>query len=581
MLKLFSKGQFFGFLGGLLGTVLFGFIIWIIFLGPSEIFEIKNSSAGLLQKNLTEKDLNIKTETEIKIEAEPEPEEAPEVLIESFQDKIDNIEEKIDIVEQEISQLLVQETVKNQEEVLAETVEIEEIEEIEEAKEPADDFIKLLISEVQVAGLADEKQEFIEIFNPNDFDVDLTGWSVKRKTATAENWSAYANSQLLEGRKIFAKGFFVIARTGYFTGASNVFTDTPITADNSFAIENSAGEIVDKLGFGGAVDPELLPAQNPEDGQSIGRKFLDSATIQDTDNNLADFEAGFITPFFQNADNVYYSIGGAGEAGYCEGYAKIFISEVQVYPIEERFVELFNPNDCKINLTDWYLQRKTTEASDYSSFVTKNNFAGKKIEAGGYFLISRQLENSDILSDISLNDDDYLVLKNQDGQIVDQVNWQNSPAENYSYGRKFGENALDYFEIDIPTPKAQNIKYIEEDAEDLIEEESEIPEEDTTPPTGILLINGGAEYTNSREVILTISATDDASEVVEMNIANYTHYYGWEPYLTTKNWTLSDGEGTKTVRIKFKDSSENETKTGISATIIFSSSYENDSGDYF
>ncbi|MDP1690318.1 MAG: DUF5011 domain-containing protein, partial [bacterium] len=92
---------------------------------------------------------------------------------------------------------------------------------------------------------------------------------------------------------------------------------------------------------------------------------------------------------------------------------------------------------------------------------------------------------------------------------------------------------------------------------------------DTTPPTGTIVINGGAAYTNaiSHEVTLTLSAGADLSGVVEMNIANSSSYAGWETYSTSKLWTLSAGDGTKTVRVKFKDAAGNETATGIPTTI--------------
>ena len=45
-------------------------------------------------------------------------------------------------------------------------------------------------------------------------------------------------------------------------------------------------------------------------------------------------------------------------------------------------------------------------------------------------------------------------------------------------------------------------------------------------------------------------------------------YSDWEPYATTKSWTLSSsGDGLKTVRVKFQDIAGNATTTGIPATI--------------
>ena len=92
---------------------------------------------------------------------------------------------------------------------------------------------------------------------------------------------------------------------------------------------------------------------------------------------------------------------------------------------------------------------------------------------------------------------------------------------------------------------------------------------DTTPPTGTILINGGALYTNSRNVTLTLSATDDLSGVIEMQFNNGAgSYSSLEPYATIKAWMLSaSGDGLKTVRVKFKDGAGNVNTPGIPATI--------------
>lgn len=75
-----------------------------------------------------------------------------------------------------------------------------------------------------------------------------------------------------------------------------------------------------------------------------------------------------------------------------------------------------------------------------------------------------------------------------------------------------------------------------------------------TPPTGSILINSGADCTTAREVILTLSATDDTS-VEEMSIVETGPPIegAWEPYATSKSWILGEGDGIKTVNVVFKD----------------------------
>ena len=94
---------------------------------------------------------------------------------------------------------------------------------------------------------------------------------------------------------------------------------------------------------------------------------------------------------------------------------------------------------------------------------------------------------------------------------------------------------------------------------------------DTTPPTGSILINGGAEYTNSTSVTLTLSASDSGSGVSRMKFSNDgSNWSGEENYAPSRSWTLPSGDGTKTVYVKYKDNAGNWSNS-ITDTIILSS----------
>lgn len=79
-----------------------------------------------------------------------------------------------------------------------------------------------------------------------------------------------------------------------------------------------------------------------------------------------------------------------------------------------------------------------------------------------------------------------------------------------------------------------------------------------------LIINGGAEWTNSEEVTLTISA----KQAYQMAISNDINFSGavWENYTTSKKWLLASGDGKKTVYAKFRSLSGGVSKM-ISASI--------------
>jgi len=97
---------------------------------------------------------------------------------------------------------------------------------------------------------------------------------------------------------------------------------------------------------------------------------------------------------------------------------------------------------------------------------------------------------------------------------------------------------------------------------------------DTTPPTGSIVINGGTSTTNSASVTLTLSATDNSGVVAQMRFANLGESWtAWEPYATSKTWTLTSGTGTKTVLAQFKDGSGIESAP-YGDTIQFDPSFE-------
>ena len=95
---------------------------------------------------------------------------------------------------------------------------------------------------------------------------------------------------------------------------------------------------------------------------------------------------------------------------------------------------------------------------------------------------------------------------------------------------------------------------------------------DITPPSNAsITINSGSAYANTSTVTLSLSATD-VSNVTEMKISNTDGDWGnvtAEPYAATKTgWLLTEGDGTKTVYARFKDSVGNWSTTSRIDTII-------------
>ncbi len=81
---------------------------------------------------------------------------------------------------------------------------------------------------------------------------------------------------------------------------------------------------------------------------------------------------------------------------------------------------------------------------------------------------------------------------------------------------------------------------------------------DTVPPIGSIIINNNAGYTNSILVNLDLSASDEGSGVDSMRFSNDSISWSpWEEYVPWKSWTLTSGDGLKTVYVQYRDTSGN------------------------
>ncbi|MDO8663128.1 MAG: dockerin type I domain-containing protein [Candidatus Omnitrophota bacterium] len=99
---------------------------------------------------------------------------------------------------------------------------------------------------------------------------------------------------------------------------------------------------------------------------------------------------------------------------------------------------------------------------------------------------------------------------------------------------------------------------------------------DKTPPQkGSIKINNGSQHTNSRSVVLDLSAEDSLTGMSEMQNSNENANWdnpkdyrsGPRDYDTQRNWSLTLGDGVKTVYVRFKDRVGNWSNP-VSATII-------------
>jgi hypothetical protein len=86
---------------------------------------------------------------------------------------------------------------------------------------------------------------------------------------------------------------------------------------------------------------------------------------------------------------------------------------------------------------------------------------------------------------------------------------------------------------------------------------------ETTPPQASMQINNGAVSTTSSDVTLTFNVTDSVSGAAQMRFSDDDTWNQsvWQPYMGTAIWSLTSGEGVKTIYCEIQDNAGLETTT--------------------
>ena len=117
-------------------------------------------------------------------------------------------------------------------------------------------------------------------------------------------------------------------------------------------------------------------------------------------------------------------------------FAQILFNEVTLSPTEERFIELYNSGDADVDLTGWYVQRKTATGSTFGSLVSSSKFEND--ETNKYIQNQTNGNEKKILREIIyLKDIGWNIITSQD--LLKRTNLSKSTIS----------RALDNFEVQL------------------------------------------------------------------------------------------------------------------------------------
>lgn len=148
------------------------------------------------------------------------------------------------------------------------------------------DFSPTLINQVMIGQKENAKNEFVELYNPNDISVDLKFYSLRKKTASGSESNLISNKNF-QGT-IPAKSYFLISTTDFgpqIKADINYSSTSSLSKNNSLLLYDQNNHLIDKLGFGAANDFYVQTIKNPENNEIIKRIKINT----ENPNNAEDF----------------------------------------------------------------------------------------------------------------------------------------------------------------------------------------------------------------------------------------------------------------------------------------------------
>lgn len=247
----------------------------------------------------------------------------------------------------------------------------------------------VVISEIQTGSKTSSYEEFVELTNMTDQEIDLTGWRIEY-ASSSEN-SKWIKKVMLMG-VIEPNGRYLVATKDYLVDKADASFSSGFS-DSAGSIrlvkvetESLAEEEMDVVGWGSANYMEGESAPASEKGYSLKRKTEDDGKFVDTQNNKNDFFLSTspspssddlpVTDEEEKEQEIVISDieANSGEEDYSsnqEDYEDIWITELMPDPVspqtdaDNEFIEIYNAGISSVDLYGYVLQTGLTYNHSY------------------------------------------------------------------------------------------------------------------------------------------------------------------------------------------------------------------------
>lgn len=439
---------------------------------------------------------------------------------------------------------------------------------------------KILISEIKIEGENSVYDEFIELYNPNNYAVDLDGWSLKKKTTSGNESNFISNINV----EMPAYGYLLIVPRnnlgcgenekcylGSMTPGAYYSTNTYLAINNSIALYDSEKRDVpvDVFSWGKVININDQDF-SIEDGKSIERKIVDgkievavldiptpqnnilvveeSSTASRGDNAASDSEnddsnqGSAEESNIQNSENKNSDDVSNSATNVNDEKPKIIISEFLINPEDSdrdsEFVEIYNQENKTVDISGWILEDQVGSVHQYK--IPQ----GVSVEANQY-----KIFYSDETGITLNNSGDGLVLRNSAGVVVSKTPVTTDAKDEVSYA--INEEGKWSWTVHV-TPGNKNIIEIPQDSKSVKKDDAkEEDSSDLEKKTEEKVENKSLDFSDSI-VISEILPDPDGKDNQEGAFEWLELFNEGEKDVNLKGWILDDvqNKGSKAYQIK-------------------------------